>query len=81
MADPVNHPPHYTFGGIEVISAIEAWQLEFHEANAVKYIARAKHKEDRIQDLRKAIWYLQRKVDNLTKASPHQGESAESPLT
>ncbi len=56
----VNHPAHYNMGGIEVIDAIEAWGLGFHDGNAIKYIARANHKGTCEQDLRKAIWYLQR---------------------
>lgn len=58
--DAVNHPSHYTFGSIEVIDAIEDWRLDFHRANAVKYIARADHKGNPVQDVRKAVWYLQR---------------------
>ena len=42
--DSVAHPRHYTFGGIEVIDAIEAWSLGFHLGNVVKYVARAAHK-------------------------------------
>jgi hypothetical protein len=56
----VNHPAHYNAGNIEVIDAIEDWELGFHDGNAVKYIARAKHKGTWEQDLRKAIWYLER---------------------
>ena len=62
MTDPVNHPPHYMLGGIEVIDAIEAWQLGFHEANVVKYVARAKHKGDELTDLKKARVYLDRLI-------------------
>ena len=62
VPDMVNHPPHYTFGGIEVIDALEAWQLPFHLANAVKYIARSGHKGNEIEDIRKAIWYLDRYI-------------------
>ena len=58
--EAVNHPAHYNMGGIEVIDAIEAWGLGFHDGNAVKYIARAAHKGKRDEDLRKAIWYLER---------------------
>jgi hypothetical protein len=61
--DPVNHPFHYTLGSIEVIDVIEDWQLSYHLGNAVKYIARAKHKGEYIQDLKKAVWYLQREID------------------
>jgi hypothetical protein len=65
QTDLVAHPPHYTFGSIEVICAIEDWDLDFHTGNAVKYIARAKHKNAEIEDYRKAIWYLQRKIELL----------------
>lgn len=62
MGDPVNHPPHYTLGGVEVIDAIEAWQLGYHLGNVVKYVARAGRKGDRLEDLRKAAWYLAREI-------------------
>ncbi len=65
--EAVNHPPHY--GGIgnvyEAIKVIEAWDLDFHLGNTVKYIARAGKKDDIIQDLEKAKWYLDRKIENL----------------
>ena len=61
--DPVVHPHHYTFGGIEVIDAIEAWSLGFHLGNVVKYVARATHKGSYLEDLRKASWYLQREIE------------------
>lgn len=66
-ADKVNHPAHYTLGGIEVIDAIEAWRLGFHLGNAVKYIARADHKENRLEDLRKARWYLDREISRMER--------------
>lgn len=59
----VDHPSHYNMGRIEVIDAIEDRNLGFHDGNAVKYIARANHKGQRDQDLRKAIWYLERLID------------------
>ena len=62
MSDPVNHPSHYTQGRYEVIDVIEDWKLGFHEGNAVKYIGRAKHKGNELQDLEKAVWYLNRKI-------------------
>jgi len=58
--EAVNHPAHYNVGKIEVIDAIEDWQLGFHLGNAVKYIARAQHKENEEEDIKKAIWYLNR---------------------
>lgn len=62
--DPINHPSHYTRGGIETIDVIEAWGLNFHLGNAVKYIARAGFKSPtrEIEDLKKARWYLDREI-------------------
>jgi hypothetical protein len=65
--DMVNNPKHYTFGTIEVIDVIEDWQLEFHEGNCVKYIARAKHKGNELENLKKAQWYLNRRIEQLEK--------------
>lgn len=50
MSDPVNHPKYYAEGRIEVIEALEDWKLDFHRANAVKYIARAGKKDPRQGD-------------------------------
>ena len=65
--DPVNHPSHYTSGGIEVIDAIEAWELDFRLANVVKYVARAGKKDPTKtkQDLEKARFYLDRAISRL----------------
>ena len=65
--DPVNHPKHYTDGRIEVIEYIEDKNLGFCLGNAIKYISRAgkKEKDKEIQDLRKAIWYLERRIYEL----------------
>jgi hypothetical protein len=60
--DAINHPAHYTFSAIEVIDAIEAWALSYHLGNAVKYIARAEHKGQYLQDLQKARWYIDRAI-------------------
>jgi hypothetical protein len=65
VKDPVNHPDHYTVGGIETIDFIEA-KLSPEEfagycrGNMLKYIARAGHKDDAGQDMRKALWYGER---------------------
>lgn len=55
-------------GGIEVIDAIEAWELGFHLGNSVKYIARAGKKDPskEVEDLKKARFYLDRRIANLT---------------
>lgn len=63
----VNHPKHYNVGKIEVIDAIEEWKLGFHLGNAVKYIARAEHKGKAVEDLEKALWYLQRELQRRAK--------------
>ena len=62
--DPVEHPGHYTDGGIECIDYIEAKGLGYHLGNAVKYISRAGKKDPAktIEDLEKAVWYIQRKI-------------------
>jgi hypothetical protein len=48
--DNVNNPPHYKRGGLEVIDVIEAFGLNFHLGNVVKYVLRHKDK-DGLQDL------------------------------
>ena len=65
--DPVNHPKHYTDGRIEVIEYIEDKKLGFCLGNAIKYISRAgkKEKDKEIQDLRKAMWYIERRIYEL----------------
>jgi hypothetical protein len=61
--DLVNHPPHYKSGGIETIDFIEAKDLNYRLGNVVKYVARAgKKATDPVQDLEKALWYLQREI-------------------
>ena len=68
--DPVNHPAHYNQGSIEVIDAIEDWKLNFNLGSAVKYIARADHKGNTIEDLKKARWCLDREIQRREKLQP-----------
>ncbi|WP_295114596.1 DUF3310 domain-containing protein [Ruminococcus sp.] len=65
----MNHPAHYTAGGIEVIDFLEAWNFPFHLANAIKYISRAgrKDKNALVTDLKKAVWYINRYIDYVEK--------------
>ena len=63
--DMVNHPPHYKAGGIETIDFIEAKALGYHLGNVVKYITRADHKGNKLEDLEKAQWYLSRAIEKL----------------
>jgi hypothetical protein len=65
----VNNPAHYTDGGIETIDFIEAKGLDFHLGNAVKYISRAGKKEDKLKDLLKAQWYINRAINNVQSQS------------
>lgn len=74
--DTVEHPHHYTFGGIEIIDAIEAWELGFHLGNVVKYVARAPHKGCYLEDLRKARWYLNRQIALAAKQPATPGMQA-----
>ena len=64
-ADPVNHPAHYKVGGIETIDFIEAKKLGYNLGNVVKYITRSDYKANKLQDLRKAQWYLEREIYNV----------------
>ena len=61
----VNHPSHYNMGKYEAIDVIEDWQLNFNLGNTVKYISRAGHKHDIVQDLKKALWYLEREIKRI----------------
>ncbi len=65
LVESVNHPSHYNDGKIEVIEFIEDKKLGFCLGNAIKYISRAgkKHKDKEVEDIKKAIWYLNRYLD------------------
>lgn len=66
MNDPIN-PQHYQDGGIQPIDYIEAKNLNFHLGNAVKYISRAGKKGDKLEDLRKAQWYIAREIERVRR--------------
>ena len=65
MTDPVNHPPHYLKhpSGVECITITEGFN--FCKGNAIKYIWRAQEKNNAVEDLKKAIWYLEREIARL----------------
>ena len=67
--DRVDHPKHYNSGNFEVIDVIEDWfdGLDFCAGNVIKYVGRYKHKENPVEDLEKAKWYLNRMIEKLTK--------------
>lgn len=72
----VDHPAHYSSGGMEVIDIIEAFNLSFCSGNAIKYILRAgakldyegqDPKEKMIEDYKKAAWYINRRIMEIEK--------------
>lgn len=71
----VNHPSHYQGNGIEVIDVIEAFDLGFCLGNVVKYVLRAGKKDARLQELRKAMWYLEREISNEAEACNAEKEA------
>jgi len=62
MNDLVNHPSHYTShpSGVEAIQITEF--MSFCLGNVIKYVMRADHKANRLEDLQKARWYLDREI-------------------
>lgn len=75
--DSVNRPSHYVVGGIETIDFIEAKGLDYYLGNVVKYISRAglKYKATELEDLKKARWYLDRKIKRLEKKLEKENDS------
>lgn len=74
MKEAVNHPDHY--GGAdntyEAIKVIEAWELGYNLGNVVKYISRSEKKGNTLEDLQKALWYLEREVQKREKEVPEE---------
>lgn len=60
--DPVLRPLHYARHKYETWDVIIDWGLSYCLGNVVKYISRAGHKGDRLEDLRKAMQYLSREI-------------------
>lgn len=69
VPDQVSHPAHYTSYPVEVIQLTE--HMNFCRGNAVKYVARAglKDKSKEVEDLEKAVWYLNREIQRLKELS------------
>lgn len=70
--DEVNHPEHYTYGGIETWDFIEAKELSYHLASVIKYVSRAGKKEGNteLKDLKKAREHLDRRIKQLVNHYP-----------
>lgn len=66
QADPVNHPDHYRWLPVEAIEITELFG--FRLGNTLKYILRADHKGQPLQDLKKALWYLEREISAREKS-------------
>jgi hypothetical protein len=77
--DRVNHPEHYTQhpSGIECIEVTE--HMNFNCGNAIKYIWRADFKEDPIENLQKAKWYLEREIRRRQKHEDRKSSSGQDP--
>ena len=71
LTNPVEHPSHYTAGKVEVIDYIEQVAANYYSAeaplvgNVIKYVSRAPLKGKKLEDLKKAQWYLNRLISNL----------------
>lgn len=78
--DNVNHPPHYNQGKYEAIDVIEDWKLNFNLGNAIKYIARCRFKRNKIEDLEKAVWYIEREIKNTKKDISSEDEQEETEI-
>jgi hypothetical protein len=67
--EAVNHPSHYNQGKIEVIDYIEDLGMgeDFCAGNAIKYISRYKYKQNPLEDLKKARWYIDRIIQRYEK--------------
>lgn len=65
----VDHPDHYNTGKIEVIDFIKDLGMaeDFCVGNAIKYISRYKHKDNPLEDIKKAVWYLNYLIEILEK--------------
>ena len=76
MADAINHPAHYTShpSGIECIQIAE--HMNFCPGNAVKYCWRAGLKDDAVEDLEKARWYIDREICRRERAKTRRKQES-----
>lgn len=74
MTNEIDHPSHYAQQGdiecIEVLEQLAADGEDFRILNALKYLWRYRHKRG-VDDLRKAMWYIQRRIDKIVEDKPH----------
>jgi hypothetical protein len=76
VSDPVNHPKHYTEhpSGVECIQITE--HMTFNLGNAVKYIWRADLKGKQVEDLKKAVWYINREIERINNGSQESSKTS-----
>lgn len=76
VSDAVEHPPHYMAhpSGVECIQITE--HMGFNLGNVIKYVWRADLKDDAIEDLRKAAWYLDREIQRRSTMPPKPPKEA-----
>jgi|TARA_S200002703_G_scaffold678_2_gene1219 hypothetical protein len=71
MSNMVDHPPHYNATSIETIDIIQSVTKDGFEAylqgNILKYVCRYKYKQNAVEDLEKARWYLNRLIETVEK--------------
>ena len=72
--EKINHPEHYKGNKYEAIDIIDDYQLGFNLGNAVKYILRCGKKDDAIEDLRKAKWYIGHEICKLMNEQEERKE-------
>jgi hypothetical protein len=86
MAEAVNHPDHYLGERkYEPIEVIEAGDLDFSIGNALKYLSRAGRKSDEVEDVKKALWYINRAIvyagNTVVYAKPYNKHYIDGVLT
>jgi hypothetical protein len=76
VSDNVNHPRHYTEhpSGVECIQITE--HMTFNLGNAVKYIWRADLKGKQVEDLKKAVWYINREIERINNGSQESSKTS-----
>ena len=67
--DPINHPSHYVHGKYELLDVLDDWKLDYYLGNVLKYICRHNHKGNPLEDLKKARFYLDRRIKHEEEAN------------
>ena len=81
MKETINHPDHYKGNRFEAIDIIEDYELNFNLGSTLKYVLRAGKKNDAIEDLQKAEWFIKRELDRLVTQQLNEPIESEDDLT